>query len=78
MRRAITISLPQKTAQLLKKRVASVGYESASQYIQHLVQLDNDESPFISEKQLLQIIKEGDAEYARGKTIKNKTLRDLV
>ena len=78
MRRVISISLPQKTAQMLKRRVSSVGYKSASQYIQHLVQLDNDESPFISEKELLRIIKEGDAEYARGKTVKHKTLRDLV
>jgi len=78
MRRVISISLPQNTAQMVKKRVSRAGYDSASHYIQHLIQLDNDESPFISEKELLKIIKAGDREYKRRKTIKGKTLKDLV
>lgn len=75
MREILTLSLPQKTKQLIKKRAKNKGFDSVSGYIKYLLSLDEG---LISEKELLNAVKEARKEYKQGKTIKAKSMADLL
>lgn len=75
MREIITISLPTKTRQILKKRLKKRGFRGASEYFRFLMDLDND---LISQKELLQMAKEADCDYKNGLLKKRSSLRELL
>lgn len=75
MREIITISLPTKTRQMLKKRLKERGFRGASEYFRFLMSLDSD---LISQKKLLQMAKEADHDYTNGLLKKRSSLRELI
>ena len=75
MRQVLSISLPNQTTQLIKKRAKKRGFASVSGYIKYLFSLDED---LISEKELLAAVKQARREYKQGKTIKAKSMADLL
>ncbi len=75
MREILTLSLPQKTKQLIKNRAKNKGFTSVSGYIKYLLSQDDD---LISEKELLQSVKQARQDYKQGKTIKAKSIADLL
>jgi len=77
MREILTLSLPAKTKEMIKKRVAKRGFTSISQYVKFLFDQDSDDS-MISEEELLKAVKEAEEEYRQGKTIKAKSMADLL
>ncbi len=75
MREVLTLSLPPKTTQLIKKKAKSKGFDSVSGYIKYLITIDDD---MISADELLKMAKEAREDYKKGKTIKAKSLMDLL
>ena len=75
MRQVLSLSLPQRTAKKIKSLSKQRGYKSVSGYIKHLIELDED---LISEKELMQSIKEARLEYKKGKTATASSLADLL
>ena len=75
MRQVLSLSLPQQTTKDIKKSAKQRGFESVSSYIKYLVDSDKD---LISETELLSSIKSARKEYKEGKSIKAKSLADLV
>jgi len=75
MRKILSLSLPEKTVKSIKRRAQKRGFRSVSAYFQFLLQEDED---LISEEELLAAVEEGRKEYEKGKTIKAKSLADLV
>jgi len=75
MRDILTLSIPNKTKELIKQKVQKSGFANVSRYIQFLIQQDNE---VISELELLKSIKEAQKEYDTGKAIKAKSIADLV
>lgn len=75
MRQVLTISLPTKVRSDVKALSASRGFRSVSTYIQYLIGLDRD---LISEAELLDSVREARKEYKAGKTIRAKSLADLL
>jgi len=75
MRHIVSLSLPTKAAQDAKKRAKKRGFKSVSAYFQFLLKEDEG---LISEKELLESIERGRKEYRQGKTIKARSLADLV
>lgn len=51
------------------------GFVSVSGYVQNLIEMDKD---LISEETLLKSIKQAEREYKTGRTIKAKSIADLV
>ena len=74
MRSILNVSLPPKTASKLKKKVKQRGFESVSEYIKLLVELDSE---LISKDELLAMSKKADKEYQSGKMKKLKSLAEL-
>ncbi len=75
MRDILTLSLPNKTKELIKKKAQKSGFANVSHYIQFLIQQDEE---VISEAELLKSVKEAQKEYDAGKAIKAKSMADLV
>lgn len=75
MRQVLSLSLPKKMTYDIKKNAKLRGFDSVSGYLKYLFELDKN---LISEKELLESIKEAKKEYAQGKTIKAKSLADLL
>lgn len=75
MRQVLSISLPGETVKEIKNRIKVRGFDSVSNYIKFLVEEDDE---LISEKELLQAVKEARKEYKEGKTIKAKSLAELL
>jgi Arc/MetJ-type ribon-helix-helix transcriptional regulator len=75
MRQVLSLSLPQKTSQEIKRNAKLRGFNSVSAYIKYLFDLDKD---LVSEKELVHSVNEARKEYKNGKTIKAKSLADLV
>jgi len=75
MRQILSLSLPEKTVKSIKGRAKKRGFKSVSSYFQFLLQEDEN---LISEDELLTAVKKGRKEYARGETVKAKSLEDLV
>ena len=75
MRQVLSLSLPEQITKEIKDSSKRRGFSSVSGYVKYLFELDKD---LISEKELLSSVKEARAEYKRGKTVKAKSLADLV
>lgn len=76
MRQVLSISLPENLVKQIKNRVKNKGFNSVSEYFKHL--FEEDSNNIISEKELLADIKQAEAEYAQGKTIKAESISDLL
>ena len=77
MREILTISLQNKTIAQVKKKVKKSGFESVSKYIKCLIERDLEDD-WITEEELLEAVKEAEAEYKAGKTIRLKSAADLL
>lgn len=75
MRQVLSLSLPEQTTKEIKKNAKQRGFDSVSGYIKYLFELDKN---LISEKELLAAVRETRKEYKQGKTVKAKSLADLV
>ncbi len=75
MREVLTLSLPPKTTQMIKKKAKNKGFDTVSGYIKYLIKMDDD---VISADELLGMAKEAREDYKNGKTIKAKSLMDLL
>ena len=75
MRQVLSLSLPLKMTTEVKSLAKKRGFVSVSGYIQHLVEADSD---LISEDQLLKIVRQARKEYKQGKTVKAKSIADLL
>ena len=75
MRKILNISLPQPTAKAVRERAKKYGFESISEYVRFLLDMDTD---LISAKDLLTISKRADREYASGRIKKLHSLADLL
>lgn len=75
MRNILSISVPSSLHKTLQKRVRERGFESVSQYIRQLVIEDENA---ISAETLLQSAKSARDEYHKGKTLRVKSLKDLL
>lgn len=75
MRQVLSLSLPPQATVELKGLAKKRGFTSVSGYIQHLIGLDKN---LISESRLLRSVKEAEQEYKTGRTIKAKSIADLL
>ncbi len=75
MRQVISLSLPSQDVKRLKSTVKKRGYDSISSYIKTLFQADEQ---LISETELLKTVKHAEREYKQGKSIKARSIADLV
>ncbi|MDA3840284.1 MAG: hypothetical protein PF572_04290 [Patescibacteria group bacterium] len=75
MRQILSLSLPQEETKELKKNAKERGFSSVSAYVKYLFELDKD---LISEKELLSSVKEARDDYEQGKTIKAKSLIEIL
>jgi len=75
MRQVLSLSLPEETTKELKEISKKRGFESVSGYVKYLFYLDKD---LISETELLTSIKLARKEYHEKKTIKAKSIEELV
>lgn len=75
MRETLSISLGSTSKSALQKRVKARGFESVSTYVNYLLSEDAD---VISEEETLRIIRKSQKEYREGKTIKARSIADLL
>lgn len=75
MRQVLSISLPATDVKQIKLLTIKRGYNSVSSYIKYLFKEDSD---LISESELLKTVHEARKEYHAGKSIKARSLADLV
>ncbi len=75
MRSILNLSLSDEALQTVKKRVKSGGFESASQYIRLLLEMDEG---LISANELLQMSARADSGNKQGKFIKRKSMAELM
>jgi len=71
----MSLSFPSTQAKQIKSLAKKRGHNSISAYIQYLVTADKD---LISESELIKTVKEARKEYKAGKSIKAKSLADLI
>jgi len=75
MRDILTLSIPSRTKDLIKKKAKKSGFTNVSNYIQFLIKQDEY---LIPEQELLKSINEAQREYDTGKAIKAKSIKDLL
>ena len=75
MRQILNLSIPQNMVSIVKDRAKKHGFESVSEYIRFLLNLDTD---LISPQELLAISKRADREYRTGKIKKINSLAELL
>jgi Arc/MetJ-type ribon-helix-helix transcriptional regulator len=75
MRQILSLSLPEQITEEIKKNSKKRGFSSVSSYVKYLFEQDRN---LISEKELLDSVNEARKDYKRGKTVKAKSLADLV
>jgi len=75
MRQVISLSFTENIAKEVKILSKKRGYLSISKYIQDLVEMDRD---IISERELLNSIKQSRQEYKKGKIIAAKSMSELI
>lgn len=75
MRSVLSLSLDNKTILKVKKQSKRCGFNNVSQYIRKLIDTHDD---IITEDELLESMKEAEKEYKEGKTIKAKSLAELL
>ena len=75
MRQIISLSLPQEITEEVKSLSKIRGFSSVSGYIKHLIELDKD---LISEKELLDSVKQARKDYKEGRTVTAKSMLELI
>lgn len=75
MRQVLSLSLPPQATVELKTLARKRGFVSVSGYVQHLIDLDKD---LISESRLLRSVKEAERDHKIGRTIKAKSIANLL
>ncbi|MDD4477197.1 MAG: hypothetical protein PHY40_03505 [Patescibacteria group bacterium] len=75
MRQVVSLSLQSAEARQIKKIAQKRGFGSVSSYVNYLLKADEN---LISETELLKTVRASRAEYRVGKSIKAKSLADLV
>ena len=75
MRQVLSLSLSSLDISQMKSTAKKRGYESISSYIKDLLKADVN---LISETELLKTVKEARKEYKEGKSIKAKSIADLL
>ncbi|OGH69454.1 MAG: hypothetical protein A2754_00880 [Candidatus Magasanikbacteria bacterium RIFCSPHIGHO2_01_FULL_47_8] len=75
MRQVLSLSLPATDVRQIKNITKKRGYSSVSSYIKYLFKEDSD---LISEAELLKTTRAARKEYRAGKSVKAKSLADLV
>jgi len=75
MRSIVTISLPPREAQALKKRAANFGFASLSAYFRFLMNLDEG---LISQRELLDAAREAENDYKTNRLKKTGSLASLA
>ncbi|MEK7643688.1 MAG: hypothetical protein AAB390_00070 [Patescibacteria group bacterium] len=75
MRHVLSLSLPGSDVRELKSLSKKRGFNSVSSYVKHLVKED---STLISEADLLKSVRASRKEYRADKSVKAKSLADLV
>ena len=75
MRQVLSLSLPQQTTKEIKRNAKHRGFSSVSSYVKYLFELDKN---LISEKELLNSVKEARADYKQGKMIKADSIVNLL
>jgi len=75
MRQVLSLSFPEKMTKEVKCLAKRRGFDSLSSYFKYLVELDKD---LISEAELLSSIKEARRDYREGKSIKAKSIAELL
>jgi len=75
MREVLSLSFPQQTTKKIKQTAKQRGFNTVSGYIKYLFESDSD---LISADELLRDVNLAEKEYEDGRTIKAKTLADLL
>lgn len=75
MRQVVSLSLPTTEVKQIKYIAHKRGYTSVSSYVKYLLQADKD---LISETKILQAAKSARKEYQMGRSIKAKSISDLL
>ena len=75
MRQVLSLSLPTTEVSILKTLAKKHGFWSVSAYIQNLFEADKD---LISETELLRTIQVARREYRQGRSVKAKSMADLL
>jgi hypothetical protein len=75
MRQVLSLSLSEQITKEIKISSKQRGFNSVSAYVKYLFELDKN---LISEKELLSAVKEARKEYQNGKTVKAKSIADLL
>ena len=75
MRQVLSLSIPAATVKKIRSLSKARGHKSVSEYIKHLVKLDED---LISEKEILRSIQRARSEYKKGETVCTKSMADLL
>lgn len=79
MRKVVSFSLPEDQFNVVQARVKKRNFPSVSAYMQHLIDLDEDDGlPWILDDELLHDIKRGRKEHVAGKSIAADSLADLL
>ena len=75
MREILSLSFPPSDIRKVKTLTKKRGYDSVIAYVNHLLREDAD---LISETELLKTVQESRREYKKGKSIKAKSIADLL
>lgn len=75
MRQVLSLSLPASDVRQIKRIAEKRGYTSVSSYISFLFKTDEN---LISETELLKTAQTARKEYRAGKSIRAKSLSDLI
>ena len=75
MRSIISLSLPASDKELIQLKAKTKGFSSVSQYVQFLLRQDEG---LISEDQLARSVRAANREYRVGKSIKAKSIKELL
>ncbi len=75
MRQVLSLSLPATITKNIKSLAKKRGFASVSEYIKNLIDLDSD---LISADSLLASARVAEKEYQTGRTVKAKSLADLL
>ncbi len=76
MRKVLSLSLPGEMIVKIKKTAKKRGFDSVSKYIKTLFTEDMED--IISEKELVDIIKQGNKDYKDGNLVEADSLADFL
>ena len=76
MRSVLSVSLDSQTIQMAKEQSKRYGFDNVSKYIRSIIHSYDED--IITEDELLRDMREAEKEYREGKTIKAKSIADLL